>query len=61
MEDFRHIGRLVEVVADRQQEFERVRRNAQALPRPLFDLRRILFSLTVITGVAVGRVTWWGQ
>jgi hypothetical protein len=61
MEDFRQLGRWIELVGDRQQEFERLRRNAHARPQARLNLRRILFSMTVITAAAVGMVAWWVQ
>jgi hypothetical protein len=59
MEDFRHISRLADIHGDQRRELERARREANLLPAPpLFNLRRVIVSLTV---VILGMLAWWGQ
>jgi hypothetical protein len=58
MEDFRHIRVIAELHEDQRREVERARRQANLLPGPGFNFRRILLSVTVIL---LGMLAWWGQ
>ena len=63
MEDFRHLSRIAEIHGRRGHNPED---NPRSQDRPAamalgLNLRRVLLSFTVVTGLAVGMAAWWGM